>query len=107
MPIVAQRSHGVHAWGSITYTATVNFAPGLVHAQVCLTQVDGEGLHHAGIKWFSARPDPRGPETVTDFGGWPWPSIVGVIDQMSSVTFGLVLGARQEARCRCDIYWWG
>jgi hypothetical protein len=111
MPIVGQKSKGVWAWGGddgYSYTVTVNFNPGAVHAQVGFTEVDGGGLHRVGIKGYRYRPDPNGAEKVVDFGDWPsWKSIVGVVDQMSSVTWGMAVGADQEARGRLDIYWWG
>ncbi len=111
MAIVSQNSHNIHAYGGddgVTYTASINFAPGTVHAQVCFYEVDGEGLHRAGIEGYRHRNDPSGADIPVDFGDWPnWKSIVGVINNMTGITWGLALGGQQEARARLDIFWWG
>lgn len=111
MPIVEQRSKSVYGYGGssgLVHTMTVNFAPGPVHAQVCLTYTGGRGLQMVGIKGYRYRPDPKGPEKEVDFGSYlDWKSIAGVVDQMSSVTWGIALGSNQSAKARLDVYRWG
>ena len=91
-----------------TWTRTINFAPGRVHAQVSLYKRVGDGLHLTGIKGYRSRPDPDGPEHPVDFGRfWFWKSIVGPVDDMSSLTWGVAVGADgQAAFARLDMYWW-
>jgi hypothetical protein len=110
MAIVGQQSHSFHWYAGdngVSQTTDLNFAPGTIHAQVCLSEVDGEGLHRVGIKGYRYR-DVNGVDTPVDFGDWPnWRQIVGIIPNMTGVTWGLALGAHQEARARLDILWWG
>jgi hypothetical protein len=111
MPIVKQSSQGMHYYtedDGATFTTSINFAPGNAQAQVSLSEVDGEGLHRAGIEGYSYRTSPTGADIPVDFGDWPnWKSLVGIVNNMTRVTWGLALGAHQEARARLDILWWG
>jgi hypothetical protein len=92
--------------GSVT--KEINCSAQKAVGQISLGQADGGGLLNSGIRGFRARPNPGGPETVTDFGDnfYNWPNTV--FDQhLSSVTFALALGANQEATGVCNIFLWG
>jgi hypothetical protein len=111
MPISKQKSKRLHVWGGddgILYTSDVHFDPGQIHAQVALTGVLGEGVNRAGIKGYWHRPQAGSADVFVDFGEqwWSWRSIVGVIDQMTGVSWGITVAADSEAWARLDIYWW-
>jgi hypothetical protein len=92
---------------AIIYTSDVHFDPGLIHAQVALTGVLGEGVNRAGIKGYWHRPEAGSADVFVDLGGWPsWRSIVGAIDQMTGVRWGIAVANDSEAWARLDIYWW-
>jgi hypothetical protein len=110
MPIVSHRVHTIWGYGAdtgFTGSITVNIAPAYISAQVGYAMVSGGGLHAVGVKGYRYRPTPDGPEKVVDFGSWPsWPHTIGA-DRVTSVTFGIALGAHQEAHCYCNLFWWG
>src|SRR5690349_9894783 len=92
--------------GSVT--KELNCAAQKAAGQISLGQADGGGLLNSGIRGFRTRPNPGGPENVTDFGDnfYNWPNTV--FDQrLTSVTFALALGAHQEATGVCNIFLWG
>lgn len=107
MTIVAMQWTQVwSATGSIT--KEVNFGAQPTVGQIMLGQADGGGLIYSGIRGFRTRPDPGGPENVTDFGDnfYNWPNTV-FDPNLSSVTFALALGANQEANGVCNMFFWG
>jgi hypothetical protein len=77
-------------------------------AQITLGQTSGGGLINSGIRAFRTRPNAGGPEVVTDFGDnwYDWPNTVHD-NRLSSVTFALALGARQESTGVCNFYFFG
>ena len=93
-----------------TWTRTINFAPARVHAQVCLHHFAGDGNMFAGIKGYHFRSNPKGAEQKVDLGpsGFSlWPSIVGPVDNMTGITWGVYVSEPgQEAYGRLDMYWW-
>ena len=93
------------ATGSVTKEVNIP-AQGAV-AQISLGQADGGGLLDAGIRGFRTRPNPGGPEQVTDFGAnfYNWPNTVFDL-HLSSVTFALALGSNQEATGVCNFFFW-
>jgi hypothetical protein len=109
MPMIGHSWHGFSGWGGgsgFTGTITVNIGPSNISAQAGYHMISGSGLHAIGIKKFRRRPQPDGPEQETDFGAWPnWPHTIGS-DRVTSVTFGIALGANQEARCHGNIFYW-
>lgn len=110
MPIAGQQSHAKYGYGGddgLIKTTTINFAPGTIQAQVCLTRTEGGGWQSTGIQGYRHRPDPDGPEKVVDFGSYGnWRTIVGIVERMTSVTWGIALGSDQGATARLDILWW-
>lgn len=110
MPIVQHRAHGFWGWGAdtgFTGSITVNMAPAFISAQAGYHMVSGGGLHKVGIKSFRHRPSSDGAEQNVDFGGWPdWRHTIGH-DRVTSVTFGIALGAHQEAHAYGNLFWWG
>ena len=109
MLIVQHHVHGFWGWGAdtgFTGSITVNMAPASILAQVGYHRIAGSGLHAIGIKKFRSRPSPDGAEQEFDFGNWPnWPHTIAE-HRVTSVTFGIALGARQEAHCYGNLYWW-
>ena len=111
MPIVGHQAYTF--WGrggddtGFTGSITVNFAPASISAQAGYYDIDGDGLHHIGIKHYRYRPTPDGVEKDKDYGEWlNWAHTIGA-DRVTSVTFGIALGARQEAHCYGNVFWWG
>jgi hypothetical protein len=90
------------------WTKTIDFKPGRVSAQVALFEVDGDGLHRAGILGYRYRPDPKGAEKVVHYGpNWSdWKSFVEVVDNMTAITWGIVAGGGQAVHARLDLFWW-
>jgi hypothetical protein len=88
-------------------TAEVNFGPQMTVAQISLGQADGGGLLNSGIRGFSTRPTPNGPDIPVDFGTdfYNWPNTV-FDPNLSSVTFALALGQDQEATGVCNLFFW-
>lgn len=90
----------------VSFTNEVNFAPNYTVAQASFYGVDGEGLHHTGVTAYRFRPNPTGPEQAVNLGGWQsWAPCV-YINQASSVTFGVVVGAKQEAYVLYNLFFW-
>ncbi|GGQ90881.1 MULTISPECIES: hypothetical protein [Streptomyces] len=88
-------------------TLEMNIGAQKAVGQASLGQADGEGLCNSGIRGFRTRPNPAGPENVTDFGDnfYNWPNTV--FDQsLTSVTFALALGSHQEGTVVCNILRW-
>jgi hypothetical protein len=110
MPIVGHQAHSFWGWGAdtgFTGSITINIAPAYISAQVGYHMLSGEGLHKIGIKKYRQRPTTDGPEQEVDFGSWPnWPHTIGA-NRVTSVTFGITLGAHQEAHCYGNLFWWG
>ena len=110
MPIVGHQVHSFWGYGADTgYTGsiTVNMAPAYITAQAGYFEVDGGGLHRIGIKHYRYRLTPAGADQDKDYGDWPsWAHTIGH-DNVTSVTFGIALGAHQEAHCYGNLYWWG
>jgi hypothetical protein len=88
-------------------TVEVNIPAQGANAQISLGQADGGGLLNSGIRGFRTRPDPNGPEVITDFGNnfYDWPNTV-FNQRLSSVTFALALGQNQEATGVCNFFFW-
>ena len=111
MAIVGQKSKSRHVWSGddwYTYSTTINFAPSSAHAQVCLTVVAGDGPICTGITAYRHRPNPNGQEfevTLSD-DWWKLNNIVGVIENMTSVTLIVTMSSDNEALARIDIYFW-
>jgi hypothetical protein len=91
--------------GSVT--KEMNFGAQGAVGQISLGQADGGGLLNSGIRGFRTRPNPGGAESIVDFGSnfYDWPNTV-FDEHLSSVTFALALGARQEATGVCNILFW-
>jgi hypothetical protein len=110
MPIVGHRAHTFGGHGGDTGfngSITVNLSAAYISAQAGYHIVSGGGLHAIGIKSYRHRPTVDGPEQTVDFGSWPnWRHTLGA-DRVTSVTFGIALGAHQEAHCYGNIFWWG
>ena len=110
MAMVGHRAHGFWGWGAdtgFTGSITINMSPAYIVAQAGYYEVDGGGLHRIGIKHYRFRPTADGAEQDKDFGAWPdWKHTIGE-DRVTSVTFGISLGAHQEAHCYGNLYWWG
>ena len=97
---------GYNSGSGFSYTHEWNFPPAFVVAQASFYYVTGEGLHKAGIVSYRHRPDPSGPEQSVSFGNWPsWQPYI-YVDRLSSVTFGTVVGARQECSMLGNIFFW-
>lgn len=95
------RRHRFHWLDYRQHGAGVHISPGGLY------EVDGEGLHHIGIKHYRYRPTPDGADKDKDYGEYPnWAHTIGA-DRVTSVTFGIALGARQEAHCYGNLFWWG
>jgi hypothetical protein len=76
-----------------------------ITAQAGYHIVVGGGAHVVGIKGYRFRPK-RGVEQQVDFGEfWNWRHTIGE-DGVTSVTFGIALGAEQEAHAYGNLYWW-
>lgn len=97
---------GYNSGSGVTYTWEWRIDPIFTVAEVVPYEIDGGGLHKVGIAGFRRRPNPNGAEEVKDFGSWPnWPGIV-YVDKCSAITFGSVVGARQEVRAVCSLMFW-
>ncbi|MDT5324075.1 MAG: hypothetical protein QOF25_1227 [Mycobacterium sp.] len=104
--ITGMQSRIIWAHDSDT-TAEVNIPAQGAMAQITLGQADGGGLCNSGIRGFRTRPNPAGPDNVTDFGDnfYNWPN--SVFDtNLSSVTFALALGQHQEGTGVCNFFFW-
>lgn len=86
----------------------VNIPARAAVGQITLGQTSGGGLINSGIRAFRTRPSAGGPESVTDFGNdWHnWPNTV-FNNRLSSVTFALALGQRQESTGVCNFFFVG
>ncbi len=110
--ITRQKSFELHGFGGDKggdWTKTIDFAPGRVSAEVALIEVDGDGLHRVGIAGYRYRPSLEGAEKVVHFGSdWSgWKSFVEVVDNMTAITWGIVVGGGEQAlRARLDLSWW-
>jgi hypothetical protein len=90
----------------ITYTHEWNFAPSFAVAQASFYTVVGAGSHHTGIAGYRSLPDPAGSEIPVSLGDWPsWPPYI-YVDQLTSVTFGVAVGAEQEASVLVNVFFW-
>src|SRR5262252_9618463 len=101
MPIVGHQAYTFWGRGSddngFTGSITVNIAPASISAQAGYYEIDGDGVHHIGIKHYRYRPTADGVEKDKDYGDWPnWAHTIGA-DRVTGVTVGIGLGARQEA----------
>jgi hypothetical protein len=95
-------------WSSTgSVTREVNIAAQGAVAQISLGQADGGGLINSGIRGFRTRPNPGGSENIVNFGDsfYDWPNTV-FDERLSSVTFALALGQRQEATGVCNFLFW-
>ena len=112
MPIVGQKSKSRHVWSGdddwYTYSTTISFAPSTAHAQVCLTQISGEGTIATGITAVGRRPEPDGPEIEETFSDlyWKMPNIVGAFERVTSFTWIVTMAPDNSATARIDIYFW-
>jgi hypothetical protein len=85
--------------------------PAYIVAQSNPYYCSGDGIWATGITGWRQRPDPNGPETVTDlskgkFSEFQWPGCV-YIDHCSSVTFGILVGGDdQQLKTVLNLYFW-
>jgi len=88
-------------------TVEVDYSPGFfVVAQSTLRVVDGGGAHITGIAAYRYRDTPNGPDIPVNLGG-PTSWAADIYRQnMTSTTFGISVGARQEATAVCNIFLW-
>lgn len=113
-----QSSEGRCDHGS--YTQTISFVPGTVHAQVSLFHVAmyDEHLSHAKsfILGYTHRPVVDGLDESVQLApdvGSASASVVGVVDRMTGVTWGLRSSVSPQGGSspivwgRIDIFWWG
>lgn len=117
--IVGQQSSEAVTFNGVQ-TQTISFPPGTVHAQVALFHVaiyDPELTHcKSFISGFTHRPVPDGADQFVDTsqpGQVGPPSVVGIVERMTSVTWGVksatvpVAGATPSfVHGRIDIFWW-
>jgi hypothetical protein len=97
--------HWFSGYGDANHTRAVNFPPTQVMVQAYLRGAAGGGLNIAGIKGFRRRL-PSGADEDVNFGEWPsWPA--AAFDRMTSVTFALACGSRQQAWGVFRIDVWG
>ena len=97
---------GYNSDHGLSYTYEVNFGPAYTVGQASFHGVDGDGLHHTGVAAYRFRPDPNGPEQTVNLGAWKsWAPYI-YVNQASSVTFGIAVGAKQEAYVLFNLFFW-
>jgi hypothetical protein len=97
---------GYNSGSGITYTHEWNFAPSFTVAYPVIYGVSGGGLHHSGIAAYRHRPKPNGAEETVNLGAWPsWAAYI-YVNQLTSVTFGVAVGAKQELYVHGNISFW-
>jgi hypothetical protein len=103
MPIVGLDTESIDAYnGSVT--VEVNFSPHFVAAQISLSYVSGQGLHHAGIVKHRFRQTPTGPDITVNH-SWYYPNAL-FINNGTSVTYKLTLGSGQAASALANTFFW-
>ena len=94
MAVVQIAMHWRYIWKNTPQTFDVNIPPSTVMATAVLHGKSGGGLAMAGIPGFRRRLSSGADEPI-NFGVWTnWPP--AVFDRVSSITFGVALGANQS-----------
>jgi hypothetical protein len=98
---------GYNSDNGIVFTFEVNYDPGFfVVAQSTFCQVHGGGAHATGIAAYNYRDTPDGPDITVNLGDWPSWDHFTYRQGMTSTTFGIAVGANQEAVATCNLFFW-